>query len=389
MQLPPLDPQSRQQLNATRALLLQSLQQAGGSLPFDRYMELALYAPGHGYYVNGSRKFGEDGDFVTAPEISSVFSRCLANQCAQVLGELGSGDVLEFGAGTGRMAADMLLQLQQLDCLPERYLILELSPDLQACQRETLQQRAPELLPRVHWLSELPAAGFRGVVVANELLDAMPVQRFRKYEGAWQELFVGVQGADFVDRWQVPQTPGLQQQLDSMEAALGPVADGFESEVNLRLGPWLQALAERMSQGSVILVDYGYARREYYHPEREQGTLICHFRHRAHSDAYLLPGVQDITANVDFTAVAEAGIAVGFSLAGYTSQAYFLMSNGLDALVMDSDPGDVATHMALVQGIKKLTLPGEMGERFKVIALNKSLDLELNGFQMRDMREQL
>ena len=364
----------------------QEMEQAGGRLAFDRFMELCLYAPGLGYYVAGARKFGEEGDFVTAPEISSLFGFCLARQCAQVLEEIGSGELFEFGAGTGAMAADILAELEQLDCLPERYLILELSPELKSRQQDTLQQRVPGLAHKVQWLDQLPDPGFKGVVLANEVLDAMPVQRFRIESGQILEQFVVWEDGRFGSFWDVPVTHGLTEEVEAL--GLEP-DDGFESELNLRANSWVQELGALVDAGAVILIDYGHSGTEYYHPQRSEGTLMCHYRHRAHTEPLFLPGLQDITAHVDFSAIAEAGLKAGFDVAGYSTQAYFLMGCGLESMLIGSDPNDVDAHMGLVQEIKRLTLPTEMGERFKVLGLSKKLQQPMMGFCMRDQRERL
>lgn len=362
----------------------QEMKRAGGGITFDHFMELCLYAPGLGYYVAGARKFGEDGDFVTSPEISSLFGRCLARQCAQILEEIGPGDLFEFGAGTGAMAADILAELELLDCLPQRYLILELSPDLRLRQQQTLQQRVPGLFHLVQWLEELPTSAFKGVVLANEVLDAMPVQRFRMESDGVKEQFVHWENDGFQASWDTPVTPSLERMVKAMG-----LADGYESEINLRAEPWVKELGKLVDSGVVLLIDYGYPRSEFYHPQRNEGTLMCHYRHRAHSDPLVLPGLQDITAHVDFTAVAEAGLKAGFEVAGFSDQAYFLMGCGLDSMLAASDPDDVGRHMQLVQEIRRLTLPIEMGERFKVLGLSRGLDQALIGFALRDQRERL
>lgn len=387
--LPALTDTELSLLGAMRERLADAVDAAGGALPFDRYMELALYAPGLGYYSNGRRKFGAAGDFVTAPELSPLFSRCLARQVAECLDLTGGGDVVEVGAGSGRMAADLLLELEALDALPARYRILELSPHLQGLQRETLEARAPHLAAGVEWLQDLPAAGFAGVLLGNELLDAMPVHRFRRQGAAWQELFVAREAGGLCDRWDEVRSPALADRLDTLWPDPARIGEGYTSEVNLRLPPWLQAVAGRMRRGYALLIDYGYSRREYYHPERSQGTLICHFRHRAYADPYRLPGLQDMTANVDFTAVAEAAVQAGFAVAGYATQAHFLIDSGLDRLLADSDPSDVRGQLKLMQGVKRLTLPSEMGERFKVMALARDAADALSGFRTRDLRDRL
>ena len=387
MAFPRLNSEHAEQLECSRALIGQAIRQAGGAIPFDRYMELALYAPGAGYYVNGARKFGEQGDFVTAPEISSLFSQCLAHQCAELLAECG-GSILEFGAGSGVMAADILARLQTLDALPERYQIMELSAELKARQQETLAQRVPALLERVEWLDRLPAAGWNGVVLGNELLDAMPVSRFRHGDSGWQESFVEVRADDLAEAWR-PASAGLTAALEALQARLGAFPPGYVSEINLRLAGWMRAVAGFLQRGAVLLLDYGYTERAYYHPERAQGTLICHFQHRAHADFLALPGLQDITANVDFSAVAEAGIGAGLELAGYTTQGQFLLGCGLDSLLAAFDAADTETYLPRLQEAKQLVLPSGMGERFQAIAFIRGIATPLCGFSMRDMRETL
>ncbi len=382
--LPPPEAEERETSDRLRALIREQAVAAGGRLPFDRFMELALYAPGLGYYTGGRRKFGANGDFVTAPEVSPLFGRCLARQCRQVLQALGGGTILEFGAGSGVLAAELLAELETLGSLPERYLILELSAELQQRQRETLAGRVPHLLERVRWLSE-PPPGLHGVVLANELVDALPVHRFRIEDGRVLEQFVAWRGEVPALVWDAPASPGLEPAV----AALGPLPDDYESEICLRAAPWIGSLAGTLDAGLALLIDYGYPRAEYYHPQRDRGTLMCHYRHRAHADPLLFPGLQDITSHVDFTALAEAGQAAGLTVCGYTTQAFFLMGCGLESLLAASDPERVAEHMALMQGVKRLTLPSEMGERFKVLGLCRGLDQAPVGFSLRDMRERL
>jgi SAM-dependent MidA family methyltransferase len=370
-------------------LIRDEMERQDGRLGFDRFMELVLYAPGLGYYTAGAHKLGEAGDFVTAPEISPLFARCLARQCQELLAEMGGGDLLEFGAGSGVLAVDLLLELEVLGSLPDRYLILEISPDLKQRQLETLEARAPHLLQRVDWLEHMPAQGFRGVVLANEVLDAMPVHRFRIEADGVREGFVRWAGERFESFWDLPVTPGLEEAVAALQGQVGPLGEGYESELNLRAGPWLEALGERMAVGALLLIDYGYPVSEYYHPQRSSGSLMCYYRHRTHADVLALPGLQDITAHVDFSAVAAAGRAAGFDLLGYTNQANFLLGCGLDRLVADSDPYDIKVHMALMQGVKRLTLPSEMGERFKVLALGRGIDAPLMGFSLRDLSSRL
>lgn len=371
------------------ALLCDAIAEAGGVLPFSRFMELALYAPGLGYYSAGSRKFGEAGDFVTAPEISPLFARCLAGQFAAVLEALGGGEILELGAGTGRMAADLLLELERLDILPRRYCILELSGELRERQRSAIEAVAPRLAGRVEWLDQLPDDGIRGAIVGNEVLDAMPITRFRLRGGAVVELGVAVEGGRFVWR-EMPASESLRERVEALQRASGSVwCDGYESEINTALGPWIASLATSLEAGVMLFIDYGFSRREYYHPDRSGGTLMCHYRHRAHPDPLILPGLQDITAHVDFTAVAEAAHESGLKVEGYTTQANFLLGAGIDRFL---HPGErpVAEHLRLAQGAKKLLLPSEMGELFKVIGLSRNFTgSPLSGFALRDLRNML
>ncbi|MCP5407249.1 MAG: SAM-dependent methyltransferase [Chromatiaceae bacterium] len=369
-------------------LIVERINQSGGRLPFDRYMELALYAPGLGYYSAGSRKFGESGDFITAPETSNLFARCLARQCRQVLEEVGGGDVLEFGAGSGVLAADLLDELEALGSLPDRYLIVDVSPDLKARQKVLLQQRLPGVMNRIFWLDGFPAEGFRGLIIANEVLDAMPVHRFRVDQGRVQEQYVEVAGDQLKLNWGVA-SHVLQASVEHLLELSDGISVDYESELNLRAAPWLRALSERLAAGLILLIDYGYNRAEYYHPQRERGTLMCHYRHRAHQDPLFHPGLQDITAQVDFTGLAEAALEAGLAVCGYTTQAFFLMGCGLERLLADSDPEDVQRHLQLMQGAKRLTLPSEMGERFKVLGLSRGLRAQPIGFSVRDMRGRL
>lgn len=368
------------------ALIRKEIATAGGRVGFDRFMELALYAPGLGYYSAGSRKFGEAGDFITAPELSTLFSRCLARQCAEVLAVINDGAILEFGAGSGVMAADILAELAALESLPTCYYILELSAELRIRQQETLREKVPDLAARVVWLDGLPEAGFRGVVLANEVLDAMPVHRFRIRNGAPLELYVVQEGEGFTLQ---EGEPG--EELAASLAKLlrqTDLAEGYESEMNLRAEDWVRSLADFLDQGVALLIDYGFPRSEFYHPQRNRGTLMCHFRHRAHDDALVVVGLQDITAHVDFTAVAEAAAEAGLSVRGYTSQANFLIANGLTGLLSEAQK-DVREHLTLAAQVKRLTMPGEMGELFKVMALSRGWDRPLQGFSLRDERGRL
>jgi len=359
----------------------------GGRLPFDRCMELALYAPGLGYYVAGAHKLGPQGDFVTAPELSPLFGACIAAQCREVLEALGDdGDILEFGAGSGALAAQVLSSLADTEALPCNYFILELSPELRARQRHLLREQVPELLARVHWLDRLPVR-LRGCILANEVLDAMPIHRFRiSADGRPRELCVKPTPSGLEEIAAEPR-PELAAALCTLQDRGLAVAPDYESELNLRLGPWIQALAKVLERGLILLIDYGYPRTEYYRDDRCRGTLLCHYRHCAHADPYLYLGLQDITAHVDFTAVAEAGIRAGFRIAGYTTQAHFLIGCGLDRLLSQLATGPDAMDMLL--GAKQLVLPSAMGERFQVIGLDQGVTTAWSGFSFRDLRDRL
>ena len=386
--LPPPEAAARAISEKLLQVILAEMAQNGGRVTFDRFMDLALYAPGQGYYTAGSRKFGETGDFITAPEVSPLFAQCLARQAQEVLNLLDGGDILEFGAGSGVLAADLLKELMLLDALPANYLIMEVSPDLQQRQHETLKRQVPELVSRVRWLERLPE-GFRGLALANELLDAMPVSRFCIAQTGLQEGFVTEDAQGLREIFEEPTTPGFAEAVHGIEAVVGRLPIGYVSELNLRQGPWLQTLAEVMQRGAVLLIDYGYPRSEYYHPQRSTGTLMCHYRHRAHPDPFLWVGLQDITSHVDFSALAQVGHQAGFKLAGYTTQAHFLLATGLDEILAGSDPNNLTRHMQLVQGVKRLTLPSEMGERFKVMAFTKGLDAGLIGFGLLNLQHRL
>ncbi len=364
------------------------ISRCGGWIGFARYMQMALYEPGLGYYSAGARKLGAAGDFITAPEVAPVFSRCLAVQCAEVLQGLGGGDLLELGAGSGVMAAALLGELERRDALPRRYFILDVSADLRQRQRETLAAAVPRLLERVEWLDRLPDA-LEGVVVANEVLDALPVERFVMRDGEVRALGVAWQHGGPV--WsEAPATGRLATAVGHVERETGvDWPDGYVSEINLGLGEWLAAVAGALARGVMLFVDYGLPRREYYAAERSTGTLLCHFRHRFHEDPFARPGLQDITAWVDFTAVAEAAQVAGLQVAGYTTQAHFLIGNDIGGFVADVTGLDVAERVNLSRQAMLLTLPGEMGERFKAMALARGYHAPLGGFAVRDLRHTL
>ncbi|MGH8413931.1 MAG: class I SAM-dependent methyltransferase [Gammaproteobacteria bacterium] len=377
--LPRPSPEALTHSERLRARIRAEIVAQGGAIGFERYMELALYAPGLGYYSAGARKFGAGGDFVTAPELSPLFAHCLALQCVEVLTALGGSDILELGAGSGRMAADMLAELQRLDALPRRYLILEVSAELRERQRHTLAERVPALLEKVQWLERLPEA-FSGVIVGNEVLDALPVSRFQRTVQGFDEFSVAVKDEGFTWRLR-PAHADLQAALEALESTLPErLVEEYRSEICLRLPAFLYSLADTLARGALLFMDYGYTRAAYYHPDRYMGTLMCHYRQRAHDDPFLYSGLQDITAHVDFTAVAQAGTAAGLEFAGYTTQAHFLLALGL---------AEQATDWRRAREVKLLSLPEEMGERFQAMAFLKGLDLSLRGFRLRDLSHTL
>ena len=395
--LPPLSADEQQHSAAVAARLRAAITAAGDWLSFERFMEIALYEPGLGYYSAGSAKFGAAGDFVTAPEISDLFSRCVARQCAEVLAVTG-GEILELGAGTGRMAAVVLETLAAAGVLPERYAILEVSADLAERQRARLQSLPPALFERVVWLERLPSSPVRGVVLANEVLDALPCQRFViGDDGAVLELGVslspgggaadGSLAAAFSDRARAADV-ALAMAVEKLLAELpGALPAGYTSELCPRIDPWVATVGSLLERGMILLFDYGLPRSHYYHPQRVSGTLRCHFKQRAHDDPYINVGVQDITAWVDFTRVAEAALTAGLDVAGFCTQAAFLLATGIEALVAEA-VGTVEQARRAGEA-RRLLLPGEMGESFKAMALTRDYDMALGGFALQDLRHSL
>lgn len=363
-----------------------------GAIPFARFMELALYAPGLGYYSAGARKFGAEGDFVTAPELGGGFAHALAHAGAGILAQLdGDGVWFEIGAGTGALAGKVLKRLRQLDRLPSEYWILEPSADLRERQREHLQDTlAPELFACCRWLDGPPEQPWQGVLVANEVIDALPATRFIKEEGEVYEECVALDAHQQFTRVMRPADALVSGAVRHLERYLQrEFTEGYCSEVLPQLPYWIQAVAGTMKRGGMLFIDYGYPRGEYYLPERDDGTLVCHYRHRAHGDYFVWPGLQDLTASVDFTALAEAGTSAGFRLAGYCSQASFLLANGLADYIADYENGsDEIARYRESQMIKKLVLPGEMGERFQFMGFAKGVDFS-SAFSQGDLSYRL
>ena len=363
------------------SLIRHTIEEASGWVDFFQFMQLALYAPSLGYYSAGSQKFGDSkksgGDFVTAPEISPLFAQTISRQIEQVLQEI-DGDILELGAGTGKLAADVLLTLARLNRLPSKYFILEVSNHLRQVQLETLQKKLPaDLMQRVEWLNELPTK-FEGVVMANEVLDAIPVHMVHvKKQGlsergvAWRDGFI----------WQDKVT--TRKDL-LMGAAKQHLAEGYITEFCPAASGLIASLARMLQRGIILMIDYGFSAREYYHPQRNQGTLMCHYQHYAHTEPLINVGLQDITAHVDFTSIAYAGVNHGLTLSGFCSQAQFLMNCGILEIMSQVSPQDMASYAPLAAAAQKLLSPAEMGDLFKVIAFSKNLEEPLIGFANGD-----
>ena len=356
---------------ACAEMLRAEIDRANGWLSFASFMERALYAPGLGYYAAGARKFGARGDFVTAPEISSMFGQCLASSIAEVLRHTG-GDVLELGPGSGALAKDILLALDDIGALPDRYCLLEVSADLRDRQQQAVSTLPANLAVRAEWLATLPQ-DFTGVIIANEVLDVIPVHLVRWSAGRIFERGVALKGGKFV--WQ--DVPVLPAELTAAVAHIQHTylkdspSDGYLTEVAPAVTGLVNSLAQSLKHGAMLLIDYGFRGAEFYHESRVTGTLMCHYRHFAHPDPFVYPGLQDVTAHVDFTAVAEAGIAAGLDLAGYTTQANFLLASGLTDLLAKVNPADAAKYLPLTNQVQRLVSPAEMGEFFKVIGFTR------------------
>ncbi len=345
-------------------------------------MELALYAPGLGYYSAGSFKLGAAGDFVTAPEISPLFGRTLARQLMEIMAH-STPQIIELGAGSGKLAVDILSELERQNHLPDRYDILEVSADLRARQQALLRQRLPHLMSRIHWLDALPD-NISGALIANEVLDALPVHLVRWTDASILERGVASEEVaskknEFVWQERLPNNPTLHHLAQQIS-----LPDDTLSEISLAARGLVNSLSTRLQQGVLLFIDYGFGAREYYHPQRNNGTLMCHYRHHAHDDPFYLPGLQDITAHVDFTAIAEAAIEADLHLYGYTTQAHFLINCGITNILAETPPESVLDYLPLSSQLQKLTSPAEMGDLFKVMALGKGMARPLSGFVAGD-----
>jgi SAM-dependent MidA family methyltransferase len=411
--------------------IIDQINLSGGQISFEKYMQLALYAPGLGYYSAGMHKFGQQGDFVTAPEISPLFGQVLAIQAEQVLKQIrkiqesdnnNNTDILEVGAGSGKMAGDILIELQKRNCLPEHYYILELSADLKQRQQHYLKQVIPHFFDRITWLVSLPDGDFNGLVIANELLDAFPIHLVKFEEKQLFERFVVIERdevtkteklvfKDFLIKESIKgnitesaknkELLAIKEKIETNVLARQELYDlsqatnsTYITEVNLLAKQWIKSIAKSINCGAVLLIDYGYPESEYLHPQRNMGTLMCHYRHLAHDEPFFYPGLQDITAHVNFTDIKNAAEESGMDLKGYTTQTHFLLAGGLVELTEHVDINKIKEHAKMVVEIKRLTLPEEMGELFKVIYLTKNMSVKnmsqtISGFSFNNMRDKL
>lgn len=388
LRLPVPTAASQAQSDALCQLIRQEIHhQPTTSISFARFMELALYEPKWGYYTAGLDKFGKTGDFTTAPEISPLFAQCIGRQCQQVFANLGPADILEIGAGTGQLAMDLLVFLEKQQNLPRTYQIVEISPSLRQRQQARLQQQIPHLFPLIQWLEDWPKDPIQGVVLANEVVDALPVHQFLWSEANLQEIRIGYEKGYFSYHLGSVNAP-LLTDLDKLKARCFPEMETYRSEVCLGLFAWMRQLSASLAQGLVLVIDYGFSVSEYYHPDRANGTLRCYYQHRVHDDPLCLVGLQDITASVDFSRLAKVALQAGLKVAGYTSQAAFLLNNDLLPLIEKCYDG--VSSMDVNRQVHLLTSPNEMGELIKVMGLTRNCEFpQLNGFKLYDKRTRL
>lgn len=364
---------------ALTAHIQQLINKSAGKLPFSDFMHAALYTPDLGYYCSSRQILGHHGDFTTAPESSSLFGQCISRRISQVFTQIDNADILEFGAGSGRLCVDILSALEQSQCLPEHYYIIEVSAHLKARQQQLIEENIPHLAEKVSWLSSWPQTPIDGVIIANEVLDAMPVELVRWQQDTIKQGFVSI---DADNKFELSYDDCHDQRLLAKAQQIKPGVDNYCSEINLFIDDWLKQCYHSINKGLVILCDYGFVASEYYHPDRKTGTLMCHYQHQAHPDPLINIGDQDITAHVDFSEVAESSHNCGFDVIEFTNQAGFLLANGLLELLESKH--DSYDYITLSQQAKLLTSPAEMGELFKVISLGKEIDLFTNA--LKDMR---
>ncbi len=386
--LPHLSSTHQAQSEALRQLIINAIQQdETQSISFARFMALALYEPNFGYYTASLNKLGEQGDFVTAPEISPLFAQCLGRQCQEVFGQWGGGDILEIGAGTGKMAQDLLLFLERKGALPVRYKILEISPDLKQRQQDRLKAQIPHLFPLIEWLDDWPDKPLSGVIIANEVVDALPVHKFLWEENSIQEMRVTHVENNFTWHCAPLASPPLENRLAQLKLNYFNETLRYESEVCLGLYDWMNKLSAVLQQGLILIIDYGFPAHEYYHPDRCLGTSMCYYQHRGHSNPFVLVGLQDLTASVDFSLLARYAIEAGLDLAGFTSQAAFLINSGL--LQCMEECYNAIAAVDINRQVQYLTSPNEMGELIKVIGLTRGYQSTLQGFLQYDKRARL
>ncbi|MEM9243627.1 MAG: SAM-dependent methyltransferase [Pseudomonadota bacterium] len=390
LKLPTPNATEQQHHKKLQAYIRHHMDTNGGSLPFSDFMNMALYAPGLGYYQAGTRKFGPDGDFVTAPELSPLFAYCLANQCQQILASLQARGhetvILELGAGSGKLATDVLRRLTELNQLPTKYWILEPSPELRQRQQHYINTHAKTIADNITWLDRLPLAPFTGIILANEVIDAFPVEKFCYDNKQLQQYHVTYQHDSF--DWQLRKPTDALHQFFQQKLAhySNSWMQPYCSEINMIMPSWLNSLSDRLKAGVMLLSDYGYPRGEYYHPQRHQGSLMCYYKHRGHDNPLILCGLQDITAHVDFTLLAESAITANLNVAGFTHQAAFLLAAGAANFMRTYGATMTKSEQ---QAIKKLLLPGEMGSAIKLMALSRDFDMPLRAFSHYDCRAQL
>jgi SAM-dependent MidA family methyltransferase len=384
--LPAPDSIAQQYQEQLLSVIKQHITDASGKITFADYMNLCLYAPGLGYYSAGSQKLGQQGDFTTAPEISPLFARTLSRHIRDVFQQLKQANILEFGAGSGKMAADILNELENNQCLPERYYIIEASADLRQRQQHTVKTMAPHLADKVTWLDTIPK-NFVGVVLANEVCDAMPVHCLQFEADKISERYIENSGQQL--QWCTGKLsqPHLAKRAAEIQSL---ISDGdYLTEVNLAAEGWLASIADNLQQGTIFIIDYGYPQATYYHPQRTNGSLMCYYQHQGHDNPLILQGLQDITAHVDFTALAQTGIDNGLEVAGFQSQADFLLAGGITELTSSYDDTDELLVLQQASEIKRLTLPTEMGENFKVLTLCRNIEQLLPRSQLGDRRYSL
>ncbi len=387
--LPPIDRLALANSLEVTALLTQAMAKHGGHITFDEFMHIAMFAPGRGYYDSMNRIFGDGGDFTTAPEISPLFGQCIAQQIMQIMEHMGQTDVLEFGAGSGILAETILLELDKHERLPQTYYIHDISPSLRKRQFTRLQTNIPQLLHKVEWLNDIPTR-FDGIMLGNEVLDALPVHRviFRRNR-RYTEIYVTEKNGRLVLEEGPLSSVELQHEMDRITQLWPDIADGYQSEINLGVKRWVAQVSQALGKGMILLIDYGFTRKEYYQPSNHKGNLMCYFQHHAHSNTMLYPGVQDVTCHVNFSLVAEAFQDQGLNIAGYTNQGFFLAGCGLEALYQQQDTQDEEKFLRLTRGIEQLIMPTAMGETFKVIGVTKNITQDTIGFSVSNLKDWL